>query len=92
MARQGDNFRSALKQHKRWANAASIISVVLVIGLLCFTDYLADTLNADGPSRIGSYIAIVGVVSVVCIWQAAAVTVARIEKMVKDHDRKRSWE
>jgi uncharacterized membrane protein (DUF485 family) len=82
MARQSA-FTTILKQHKRWADTLSVVSVVLVIGLLCVTAYLADIAKADEVSRIGMYIAMVGVVVVVCIWQAAAVIAASIELVLR---------
>lgn len=72
-------FISLLKEHKRWADALSIVSIVLVVGLLCVTAYLADSAKADESNRVGMYIAMVGVVIVVCIWQAAAFVAASIE-------------
>ena len=86
-------FITALKQHKRWANAASIVSIVLVIGLLCLTLYLADSAKADEATRIGMYIAMVGVVVVVCIWQAAAFVAASIEVALRRGRQERGpWE
>jgi protein-S-isoprenylcysteine O-methyltransferase Ste14 len=92
MAKPGA-FITALKQHKRWADAASVVSVVLVIGLLCVAAYLADSTKTDDASRIGMYIAMVGVVVVVCIWQAAAFIAASIELAVRRRlDEKGPWE
>ncbi|GLK73764.1 hypothetical protein KHC23_22780 [Ancylobacter dichloromethanicus] len=86
-------FITALREHKRWANAASIVSIVLVIGLLCLTAYLADSAKADEASRIGMYIAMVSVVIVVCIWQAAAFIAASIEVALRRRWAERGpWE
>ena len=74
-----DGFIAVLQQHKRWADIASILSAALVIGLLCFTSYLADVLEVNDTSRFGMYVAMVGVVIVVCIWQAAAMIAASVE-------------
>lgn len=92
MARQSA-FITTLKHHKGWADALSIVSIVLVIGLLCVTAYLADIAKADEASRIGMYIAMVGVVVVVCIWQAAAFVAASIELALRRRlDEKSPWE
>jgi protein-S-isoprenylcysteine O-methyltransferase Ste14 len=72
-------FVTALKVHKRWANGASIVSIILVVGLLTTTALLADVANADASLRIGMYIVMVGVIIVVCIWQAAAFVAASID-------------
>ncbi|MGH6702985.1 MAG: hypothetical protein ACRECG_06240 [Bradyrhizobium sp.] len=72
-------FISLLKEHKRWADALSIVSTVLVISLVCVTYYLADSTKVDAPNRIGMYVTMVGVVIVVCVWQAAAFVAASIE-------------
>ena len=86
-------FIAALKKHKRWADIASIASVVLVIGLLYVTAYLADSVKADDTSRIGMYITMVAVITVVCIWQAAAYVVASIEISLRDRQGERGpWD
>jgi hypothetical protein len=85
MVRQG-GFIEILKQHKRWANLASVVAIVLIIGLLSVTAYLADAAKADDATRIGMYIAMVGVVIVVCIWQAAAFVAASIENALRRRD------
>lgn len=87
-----DGFMDALKEHKRWANGASIISIVLVIGLLAVAAYLADSAKADEPTRIGMYIAMVAVIIVVCIWQAAACVAASIETALRRRDNRRPWD
>lgn len=92
MARE-NSFTTSLRSHKRWADSLSIVSVILIIGLLCLTAYLADSAKADEASRIGMYIAMVGVVVVVCIWQAAAFVVASIELALRRRtDEKGPWE
>lgn len=78
MANQ-DGFLAILQRHKRWADIASIISTVLIVGLLCLASYLADNVNISETSRLGMYIAMIGVVIVVCIWQAAAMVAASVE-------------
>lgn len=84
-------FIAVLKEHKRWADAASVVSIVLVIGLLSVAAYLADAAKAGEPTRIGMYIAIVGVVIVVCIWQAAAFVAASIELILRRRDERGPW-
>ena len=91
MARQG-TFIATLKEHKRWADAAAAVSIVLLIGLMCITAYLADAANTDQSTRIGMYIMTVGVVVVVCIWQAAAFVAASIELAVRRRiDERGPW-
>lgn len=86
-------FIATLKNHKRWADGLSIVSIVLVIGLLCLAAYLADLAKADEASRIGMYIAMTSVVIVVCIWQAAAFIVASIEvALQRRRDERSPWE
>jgi hypothetical protein len=72
-------FISAIAERKRWADALSLVSVVLVVGLLYLASYLADLVEADEMARIGMYIAMVAIVIVVCIWQAAAFVIASLE-------------
>lgn len=72
-------FRNALKETKKWADFYSIISIVLVIGLMSLTAYLGQTQNVDSSTLAGMYLTMIGVIVVVCIWQAAAVAAASIE-------------
>jgi multisubunit Na+/H+ antiporter MnhG subunit len=81
MARRA--FIAAIREHKRLADAFSFVSIVLVIGLLCLASYLADLAKADETTRIGMYVAMVGVVIVVCIWQAAAFVAASLEEALR---------
>jgi hypothetical protein len=85
-------FIEALKEHKRWANGGSVNSIVLVVGLLSVTAFLADTAKADEATRIGMYIAMIGVIIVVCIWQAAACVAAAIESALRRRDNRRPWD
>lgn len=71
-------FVAALEREKRWADLASLVSIILVVGLLAITDMLANAAEVDAPMRTGMYVAMVGVVLVVCIWQAAAFAAASI--------------
>ncbi len=77
-------FSAALKANKRWADAASLVSIVLVVGLMSLTAYLVDMSNADVSARVGAFIVMASVVIVVCIWQAAAFVAASIEAGLKD--------
>jgi len=81
------NARSieVLKTHKRWADAYSLISIVLVVGLVSVTALLADAANADMATRVGMFVTIVAVVIVVSIWQAAGLAVARIHRIILEH-------
>ncbi len=54
-----------LKTHKRWADVYSLISIVLVVGLVSVTALLADAANADMATRVGMFVTIVAVVIVV---------------------------
>jgi len=76
-------FITALKSNKRWANSASIVSIILVIGLMITTGFLADAAKAEVAERIGMYIVMLGVIIVVCIWQAAAFVAASIEAAIE---------
>jgi hypothetical protein len=73
-----------LKAHKRWADLYSLISIVLVVGLVAITAMLADAANTDMATRIGMFVAMTAVVIVVSIWQAAGLAVARIHKIILD--------
>jgi Kef-type K+ transport system membrane component KefB len=76
-----------LKTHKRWADIYSLISIVLVIGLVAITATLADAANADMATRIGMFVTMTSIVIVVSIWQAAGLAVARIHRIILDqHD------
>lgn len=74
------NARSieVLKTHKRWADVYSLISIVLVVGLMSITALLADAANTDTATRVGMFITIVAVVIVVSIWQAAGLAGAHV--------------
>jgi Kef-type K+ transport system membrane component KefB len=78
------NARSieVLKTHKRWADVYSLISIVLVVGLVSITALLADAANTDTATRVGMFITIVAVVIVVSIWQAAGLAVARVHRIL----------
>src|SRR5258708_23160443 len=60
-ARVGDmavNARSieVLKTHKRWADVYSLISIVLVVGLMSITALLAHAANTDTATRVRMFI------------------------------------
>jgi hypothetical protein len=78
------NARSieVLKTHKRWADVYSLISVVLVVGLVSVTALLADAANTDMATRIGMFVTMTAVVIVVSIWQAAGLAVARLHRIL----------
>jgi hypothetical protein len=78
------NTRSieVLKTHKRWADVYSLISIVLVVGLMSITALLADAANADTATRVGMFITIVAVVIVGSIWQAAGLAVTRVHRII----------
>jgi hypothetical protein len=83
------NVRSIeiLKAHKRWADLHSPISIVLVVGLVKITAMRADAANADMATRIGMFVTMTAVVTVVSIWQAAGLAVGRIHEIILDqHD------
>ena len=71
-----------LETHKRWADVYSLISIVLVVGLMSITALLADAANTDTATRVGMFITIVAVVIVVSIWQAAGLAVARVHRIL----------
>jgi Kef-type K+ transport system membrane component KefB len=71
-----------LKAHKRWADLYSLISILLVVGLVMITAMLADAANADMATRIGMFVTMTAVVIVVSIWQAAGLAVGRIHKII----------
>ncbi len=60
----------------------SLISIVLVVGLVSVTALLADAANADMATRVGMFVTIVAVVIVVSIWQAAGLAVTRIHRII----------
>jgi Kef-type K+ transport system membrane component KefB len=73
-----------LKTHKRWADVYSLISIVLVVGLVAIAAMLADAANADMATRIGMFVTMTAIIIVVSIWQAAGLAVARIHKIILD--------
>jgi putative copper export protein len=83
MPRNG-TFLASLKVNKRWADAASLVSIVLVVGLLSIAAFLADSMKADVTTRIGMLIVMATVIIVVCIWQAAAFIAASIDAALED--------
>jgi Kef-type K+ transport system membrane component KefB len=79
-----------LKTHKRWADVYSLISIVLVVGLVAITAVLADAANTDMATRVGMFVTMTAVVIIVSVWQAAGLAVARIHKiMLEQHDAMR---
>lgn len=71
-------FIAALKLNKRWADALSILSIALVVGLMSVTSFLADSAGVTADTRVGIYITMATVIIVVCVWQAAAFAAAAI--------------
>jgi predicted Na+-dependent transporter len=84
------NLRSieVLNTHKRWADAYSLISIVLVVGLVSATALHADAANTDMATRVGMFVVIAAVVIVVCIWQAAGLAVARVHRIILEQQDK----
>lgn len=72
------------KTHKRRADAYSLISIALVVGLVAITAMLADAANSDMATRIGMFVTMTAIVIVVSIWQAAGLAMARIHKIIVD--------
>ena len=77
-------FTAALRIHKRWADPFSLVSIVLVVGLLGVTATLADYANADLATRIGMLMIMAAVIIVVCVWQAAAFVAAAIQNLITE--------
>ena len=77
-----------LKTHKRWADAYSLVSTVLIVGLVSVTALLADTANTDMAKRVGMFVAIAAVVIVMCIWQATGLAVARVDRIILERQDK----
>ena len=73
-----------LKSHKRWADVYSLISIVLVVGLVSVTAMLADAANIDMAARVGMFVAMAAVVIVVSIRQAAGLAVARVHRIIPE--------
>jgi Kef-type K+ transport system membrane component KefB len=71
-----------LKSHKRWADIYSLISIVLVVGLVSVTALFADAASIDMAARVGMFVTMVAVVIVVSIWQAAGLAVARVHSII----------
>jgi hypothetical protein len=71
-----------LNTHKRWADVYAPISIVLVVGLVSVTAWLAEAANTDMATRVGMFVAIAAVVIVMCIWQAAGLAVARVDRII----------
>ncbi|HQS44921.1 MAG: hypothetical protein B7Y12_01175 [Rhizobiales bacterium 24-66-13] len=76
--RDPKSFHDALKEAKKWGDFYSIISIVLVIGLMSLTAYLGEAQGVDVKTLVGMYLTMIGVIIVVCIWQAAAFAAASI--------------
>jgi hypothetical protein len=77
-----DGFITALRIHKRWADLYSILSIVLVVGLMVAVALLTDIAEADAPIRTDMMIVMAATVIVVCIWQAAGMVAARIRELI----------
>lgn len=77
--RDPKSFHDALKETKRWGDFYSIVSIILVVGLMSLTAYLGETQSVDTKTLIGMYLTMIGVIVVVCIWQAAAFAAAAIK-------------
>ncbi len=84
------NARSieGLKTHKRWADVYSLISIVLVVGLVSVTALLADAANTDMATRVGMFVTIVAVVIVGSIRQAVGLAVARVHRIILEQQDK----
>ncbi len=77
-----------LKTHKRWADVYSLISIVLVVGLVSVTALLADAANTDMATRVGMFVTIVAVVIVGSIRQAVGLAVARVHRIILEQQDK----
>lgn len=71
-------MKSALRASKRWADFYAIVSVGLVIALMGCASYLISLENVDASTQIATYLTMLGVIIVVCIWQAAAFAAATV--------------
>ena len=81
-----------LKSHKRWADIYSLISIVLVVGLVSVTVLFADAASIDMAARVGMFVTMVAVVIVVCIRQAAGLAVTRIHRiLLEQQDENGAW-
>ena len=83
-----ERFIAALKIRKTWADRYSIISIVLVVGLMAAA--VAEMAEANAATRTGMMIVMATVVIVVCVWQAVGMVAARIHALILDrHDAAR---
>lgn len=81
--KEPDSFIEILRPHKRRADIASLVSIILVTGLLYATGIIADTFGVNDALRIEMHVGMIGIVIVVCIWQAAAFMTASIESFLR---------
>ncbi|AWC25221.1 hypothetical protein CO731_04715 [Aminobacter sp. MSH1] len=73
-----ESFKEHLKESKKWGDFCSIVSTFLVIGLMTMTAYLGQSEHVELATQVGMYLTMVGVIIVICIWQAAAVVAAAV--------------
>jgi hypothetical protein len=81
--RDSNVFLDILRQHKRRVDILSLVSIILVIGLLYAAVWIADVLSADDSLKIGMYVGMASIVIVVCVWQAAAYVAASNEAAIR---------
>lgn len=82
--RDQSRFIELLRQHKKRVDILSLVSIVLVIGLLYLAGLLAEFLGADDALKIGMYVCMASIVIVVCVWQAAAYVAASNEAAIRN--------
>jgi hypothetical protein len=84
-------FVEILRLHKRRVDILSLVSIVLVTGLLYVAGVLADFLGADDALKIGMYVGMASIVIVVCVWQAAAYVAASNEAAIRNWLDPNDW-
>ena len=77
-----DRTRAVLAAHKKWADAWSLVSFIVVMGVFAMVYFLFEQTNEPAANRIQAFILLATIVIVIVLWQAAGAVVARLELLL----------
>jgi hypothetical protein len=72
-----------LRKHKKWADGYSVIWLIISFGVLAGNYWLLTMLEASEADRVAMMIVVATLVLVSAIWQAAGMSLARMERILQ---------
>jgi hypothetical protein len=73
-----------LRKHKEWANGYSVIWLIIAFGVLGGNYWLLTMAATSDMDRICMMVVVATLLLIIAIWQAAGMSLARIERMVRN--------